>query len=293
MTDDQGPAEALAALLARMGIQPIAGHAPAGDEVTDGNAAEAGGDGDSVAADGDGTEGDGGAEGVAEGAAPAEGAEGAEGEAGADEGGEEGTAGREGGPRLQERLFDVLDQNKNLLRQIQVLEGRGGDGQARDRQAATDIPAELKEIDTALRPYMQFMMQPLVQAFRNLERAQSDFGDRTDFYGEHPGFTTKQRGIIESAAQALRERFGPVTRDDVLHYLRGNPKYAKDFTPQEGAQQRLDRDTVAARRQAGNVAGRRPAAAGQRGGERKLDLASMKREDRIKLFETELSEVAF
>lgn len=292
MHDDREPTEALDALLARMGIRPIAGSAPEGDEVTGGDAAEAGGAGEPAAGVEEG-EGAAEAEGDGEAEAGAEGEEKAEGEEGADEGGEEGAAGREGGPRLQERLFDVLDQNKNLLRQIQVLEGRGGDGRDRNGGAAPEVPEGLKEIDTHLRPYMQFMFQPLVQAFRQLERAQTDFADRQEFYGENPGFTKKQRGVIESAAQALRERFGPVTRDDVLYYLRGNPKYAKDFTPQEGAQQRLDRDTVAARRQAGTVAGRRPAAAGQRGGERALDLAKMKREDRIKLFETELSEVAF
>jgi hypothetical protein len=193
--------------------------------------------------------------------------------------------GGEGGPsRSEARIRELLDANRTLTRQLEIQQDQVGAREGRrDGRGGTELPAELQEADKHLRPYMLHYLQPLAQGYRALEGQLQDLVDQV---------TPRQLGIMENAMTALRQRYDGITRVDVLRYLRGHQTYAKDFAEQPDPGSRVQRDLVAGRRQAGQVAGRQ-AATGRGAGDGKIDLAKMTREQRIKHFETVEADTAF
>lgn len=221
--------------------------------------------------------------------------------------GQEGTQGQDDGQgqprsRAQERIQELIDRERTtaLERDWWRRKAEGGEGAGTGRaqpDKGREMPPELKDLDTALGPYMKHHLSPYEQANVRAQIRHDWLVDRMEFYDDYPEYRDKKfRALIEDATGALSAKLGQrVDRADVLMYLRGHPKYGELFVDKQKQQtehqRALTESEVDARRGAGRGGGRPPVARSREDGP--VDLKSMSPAERVKYFETQRGDEPF
>lgn len=209
------------------------------------------------------------------------------------------TVEEQSGGRANSAIRELRAQNQQLMGVLRALSaGRGGSGGGEGGEKKGYPPftpsKEFEEAHGLLGGYVdghfKHMAHPLAAAIMELrEHTIPNIQDRIAFYSDNPDIRGEQRKLVEHFQTELSQKLGrQVERGDVLMMLRGHPQYGKHFVSAADRAAALDRDTVNARRGAGNVGGR--PAAKVRGGQ-EPDLSKMSREERIKHLETVAADV--
>lgn len=186
------------------------------------------------------------------------------------------------------RFKEVNDRLRAVEQERSLLFNRfaGEKGGQNGGQPARQLPAEYAELDKGMGNYMRHYLDPIAEHIIEQREIVSDLRDESRFYrGVGRGLNEQQADLVEQAREALSTKMRqPVERADALLFLRGHPTHGKLFVDQQARQQQqLANGVATARRQAGQVGGRKPVARTQTPGT--VDLNTLPRSQRVKVFE--------
>lgn len=206
----------------------------------------------------------------------------------AGEGGGGGPGGSASGMVPYSRFKEINDRLRAVEQERSLLFNRfaGEKGQGNGQQQPRQLPTEYAELDKGMGGYMRHYLDPIAEVVMDMRSQMADSKDESSFYrGIGRTLNEQQADLVEQAREALSQKMRqPVERADALLFLRGHPTHGKLFVNQQARQeQQLANGVATARRQAGQVGGRKPVARTATPGT--VDLNTLPRSQRVKVFE--------
>lgn len=186
---------------------------------------------------------------------------------------------------INDRLRAVDAERTMLLGRV-TSPGGQPNGQSGAQPGPREVPEQYRELDKGMGGYMRHYLDPIAEVVMDMRSQMADSKDESSFYrGIGRTLNEQQADLVEQAREALSQKMRqPVERADALLFLRGHPTHGKLFVNQQARQeQQLANGVATARRQAGQVGGRKPVARTATPGT--VDLNTLPRSQRVKVFE--------